>query len=77
MDGNATLDTFSESEAEEDDSESEGGDKSKKTPAANAEPARSVYAWSPVCDPCERCGTAVARRWRDGGELVCGECKDW
>lgn len=44
---------------------------------AGAEPAVSTYDWSPGGTACEGCGAVVERRWRDGEQLVCGECKEW
>ena len=26
---------------------------------------------------CQQCGTRVARRWRDNGQMVCTDCKNW
>lgn len=46
-------------------------------PSRVAEPTQSTYAWSPVGEPCEACGAAVGRRWRDGDALVCEDCKEW
>ena len=40
-------------------------------------PATSTYAWSPSGTPCDACGASVERRWRDEGDLVCGDCKSW
>lgn len=39
--------------------------------------ATTTFAWSAAADPCEACGAAVERRWRDGSRLVCDACKDW
>ena len=41
------------------------------------EPAVSTYDWTPIGADCEACGTAVERRWRDDGRLVCADCKAW
>lgn len=41
------------------------------------EPAVSTYDWTPTGADCEACGTAVERRWRDDGRLVCADCKAW
>jgi hypothetical protein len=40
-------------------------------------PTVSTYRYSPEKEACRACGTRVRRRWRDGGGLVCGECKEW
>ncbi len=41
------------------------------------EPAASTTAFAPEGAACASCGATVRRRWRDDGELVCGECKAW
>ncbi|MFB6352698.1 MAG: hypothetical protein ABEJ92_01305 [Halobacteriales archaeon] len=41
------------------------------------EPLAETFAWSPAAGSCARCGAAVEDRWRDGGELVCADCKAW
>lgn len=41
------------------------------------EPAASTYDWAPDGAPCDACGALVEARWRDGGALVCAECKEW
>ncbi|WP_254279824.1 DUF7573 domain-containing protein [Haloarcula marina] len=40
-------------------------------------PATTTYAWSPDGAACGACGTAVERRWRQDGDLVCPDCKEW
>jgi hypothetical protein len=39
--------------------------------------ATATYAWTPERANCAACGTAVERRWRDDGRLVCADCKNW
>lgn len=34
-------------------------------------------AWTAAGAGCQRCGARVSRRWRDDGDLVCAECKQW
>jgi hypothetical protein len=41
------------------------------------DPATTTYAWSEDGVACETCGTVVARRWDDDGQLVCPDCKEW
>ena len=45
--------------------------------AVDADPATPTYRWSPDGAPCPGCGAAARRRWRDGDEFVCADCKDW
>ncbi len=40
-------------------------------------PATSTAAWTAAGAGCQRCGARVSRRWRDDGDLVCAECKEW
>ena len=39
--------------------------------------ATSTSAWTAAGAGCQRCGARVSRRWRDDGDLVCAECKEW
>lgn len=39
--------------------------------------AAATYAWTQDQADCTACGTAVERRWRDDGQLVCADCKTW
>lgn len=41
------------------------------------EPIGTTYAWSPDGGECALCGETVGARWRDGGDLVCADCKNW
>ena len=41
------------------------------------DPAAATYAWSRAGAVCAVCDDSVARRWRDGDELVCADCKEW
>ncbi|MFB6084382.1 MAG: hypothetical protein ABEJ94_09075 [Halorientalis sp.] len=58
------------------DGDTEPGDGSATDPDA-VEPAASTYAWTGDGAVCAACGESVARRWRDGAELVCADCKEW
>ncbi|AQL43170.1 hypothetical protein BV210_10775 [Halorientalis sp. IM1011] len=40
-------------------------------------PAASTYAWSGDGAECVSCGESTDRRWRDGDDLVCADCKEW
>jgi NADH pyrophosphatase NudC (nudix superfamily) len=46
-------------------------------PSLTIHPARSTMAWTGGGETCDACGDVVKRRWRDGDQLVCGECKEW
>lgn len=37
----------------------------------------STYAFAPEGAACAACGAVVRRRWRQGRELVCPDCKRW
>jgi hypothetical protein len=41
------------------------------------DPATSTAAWTAAGAGCQQCGAQVSRRWRDDGDLVCAECKEW
>ena len=47
------------------------------TEPIDADPATSTATWTTDGGPCDRCGESVARRWLDGGALVCTACKEW
>lgn len=44
---------------------------------APAGPAASTSRWVPDGAACSGCGADVGRLWRDDGELVCSDCKEW
>ncbi|MGB9956684.1 DUF7573 domain-containing protein [Haloferax prahovense] len=37
----------------------------------------ATYRWTPKAAACPRCGESVQKRWLDGDEYVCLDCKDW
>jgi hypothetical protein len=81
MTRDASLDEFlDESDDERDDEEPDAGEPDATdgppTPA-DVEPARSTYTWSPGGAECAACGATVTERWRDNGQQVCADCKDW
>ncbi|MFC6786590.1 DUF7573 domain-containing protein [Halobaculum halobium] len=41
------------------------------------DPAEPTYNVSPDGAPCATCDASVTRRWRQEGDYVCGECKEW
>jgi hypothetical protein len=46
------------------------------TDPAEVDPATTTSAWG-ADGACEACGVAARRRWRDGEQLVCADCKSW
>lgn len=46
-------------------------------PVADAEPARSTYAWSPDGAACAACGEQAEERWESESGPVCVACKEW
>ncbi|SDF43661.1 DUF7573 domain-containing protein [Halorientalis regularis] len=78
----ASLDEFAN--ASDDDADDDGADadapEPAEEPATGSEavaPATSTYAWTGDGTVCGACGESVARRWRDGDDLVCADCKEW
>ncbi|WP_049971815.1 DUF7573 domain-containing protein [Haladaptatus cibarius] len=59
------------------DSAGEGDSESLVDSDADIEPARATYDWTPGGIACECCGESVEKRWRDEGEMVCADCKEW
>ncbi|RDZ64079.1 hypothetical protein C5B90_13335 [Haloferax sp. Atlit-12N] len=37
----------------------------------------ATYRWTPEAAACPQCGESVQKRWLDGDEYVCLDCKDW
>lgn len=81
MNGDRSLDEFvsggDESSTESDDEVGDAVGSDAEESSETVAPAASTYAWSPSGEPCDACGAAVERRWRDEGDLVCGDCKSW
>lgn len=50
---------------------------SPNSDAGTVDPPATTYRWTPEGVACEACGSVVERQWRDGGEFVCVDCKDW
>lgn len=75
-----SLDEFlgggSDSETDADDA-GDDGKAPNEAPVNEPEPAVSTTAFDPEGAACASCDATVRRRWRDDGELVCGECKPW
>ena len=60
----------------DDDPDGDGADDDPDGDDA-VEPAVSTYAFSPDGATCAACGAVVEKRWRDDGDLVCPDCKQW
>lgn len=58
------------------ESEPSTGATTNDPPSSDGTTIQSTYAWS-LDASCGECGAAVAVRWRDGEDLVCGACKSW
>ncbi|ELZ81853.1 hypothetical protein C453_17594 [Haloferax elongans ATCC BAA-1513] len=37
----------------------------------------ATYRWTPDGTACPVCGDTVQKRWLDGEQYVCHDCKDW
>lgn len=61
--------------------DADGGDGSPETSSVDAvdaaDPAAPTYDYSPDGAACDACGESVTRRWRDDGDYVCADCKEW
>ena len=55
----------------------DGATDSTDSDPIDADSTRSTYAWDPEGVACADCGATVERRWRDGDQLVCTDCKAW
>lgn len=40
-------------------------------------PTVTTYEWTSAGATCGTCGESTERRWRDGGTMVCPDCKEW
>lgn len=60
------------------DDGSDGGGATSGTASDDDRPPATVTCeWTPGGAACEACGATVERRWDDGGDRVCAECKEW
>lgn len=46
-------------------------------PLESVDPAEPTYGWSPDGAECAGCGGTATTRWRQDGEYVCADCKEW
>lgn len=44
---------------------------------SGVDPAEPTYAWSSDGGACAACGATVEVRWRQDGDYVCPDCKEW
>ncbi|WP_254762305.1 DUF7573 domain-containing protein [Natrinema marinum] len=72
MTDDATLSDFVPTDEEEVDETRDAEDALEATPGDSG---FSTYAWGEYT--CGRCGAATERVWRDDGDFVCPECKEW
>jgi hypothetical protein len=92
MDDHRTLDEFLGGRSRDADAESPNDDvetdeeqpeqsdtavDSRPDPDDEIEPTIGTYRWTPDGAACAACDTHVERRWRDGDEFVCADCKEW
>ncbi|MFP8952783.1 hypothetical protein ACLI4Z_07410 [Natrialbaceae archaeon A-arb3/5] len=86
MTDESTLSAFSEAGTdgetdEKTDPRSDAGDTTEPDEAApdstesEFDSSLSTYAWGEYA--CRRCGEDADRVWRDDGEFVCPDCKEW
>lgn len=54
--------------------ETDGSDADDDAPA---DPSVPTMRWAPDGAACDACGTTVQRRWHDGDDFVCADCKEW
>ena len=71
MTDDATLSDFGVAGGEETD----GDDGSEEAPATPADSGHSTYAWGEYA--CSQCEGTTDRVWRDDGDFVCPDCKEW
>ncbi|MFB6134083.1 MAG: hypothetical protein ABEJ55_03765 [Halanaeroarchaeum sp.] len=76
MSRDATLDAFV-STSDGDETAAEDGEQSTTEGDERSDDVRVTSTWTPDGAACERCGSEVARRWRDGHDVVCAACKEW
>ncbi|WP_433625395.1 DUF7573 domain-containing protein [Halomicrococcus sp. NG-SE-24] len=79
-DAGSTTDGETDHPADEEASallDSESATADAGSASVDADPATTSFAWSPDGAACARCGETVRRRWRDGDDVVCSDCKDW
>lgn len=77
-DADANADADADAGATNPDAAADAADEdgsSEADPVADA--ADPTYDHSPDGAPCAACGESVTRRWRDDGDYVCADCKEW
>ncbi|WP_410766481.1 hypothetical protein [Haloferax sp. DFSO60] len=71
--GNFSLDDFDGDEADAEDT----SERVEPDDEGSEIDTLATYRWTPKATACPRCGTSVQKRWLDGEEYVCDECKSW
>jgi hypothetical protein len=56
--------------------ETPDGDPSSE-PATSGPTVTTTFESNGKQRPCDACGDPTRRRWRDDGNAVCAECKEW
>ncbi|WP_424007077.1 DUF7573 domain-containing protein [Haloferax denitrificans] len=82
---NRSLDDFAAGDDESVDTPPSADEPADATDSADANAdadSRDVstlatYRWTPEPAACPQCGESVQKRWLDGDEYVCLDCKDW
>jgi len=77
MSDDHSLDEFIEDESGSRDEEGDPPVDGTASVDGTPSPAVTTFAWMPDGGVCDACGATVHRRWRDGEDLVCPECKEW
>ncbi|WP_435123865.1 DUF7573 domain-containing protein [Halobaculum sp. D14] len=44
---------------------------------STVDPAEPTYSWSADGAACAACGEQATTRWRQDGDYVCADCKEW
>ncbi|MFC7057876.1 DUF7573 domain-containing protein [Halovenus salina] len=72
------VDGYGEESAGGNDSEHSSEPTADESPSADdIEPAAPTSELTPSKTDCQQCGKPTERLWRDDGEFVCQDCKDW
>lgn len=72
-----SLSEFSDDTEQQDAPDASGGDADIDSTDDTSAELLTTARFSPDGTPCEDCGAVVTRRWRDGEQFVCADCKDW
>ena len=59
------------------DTDADTDAESASPPDDDVAPPMGTYVFDTDGASCGECGATVERRWRDGDQLTCADCKDW